>query len=319
MSNRTMLKARKNKNDEFYTQLRDIENEMRHYREHFKDKIIYMNTDHPDRSEFWRFFKLQFNIIKAKRIVSTYYSHDGTSFKTVYDGKNEVRTKLHGDGDFRSEECIDILKKSDIVVTNPPFSLFREFIELMVEHEKKFIILGNSNTIGTKAMFELIKNQKVWTGMHYNRPMEFKVPQHYELKGNSGRVSNGEKFVSVPAIAWFTNLDYPKRHEDLLLWASYEGSEHEYPNYDNYDAINVDRVSFIPYDYEGVMGVPITFIGSWNPEQFEVLGITNSGEENPGIRLPNTEHGRAVVNGEEKYFRILIRNKKPRKTLIPED
>ena len=312
MSNRTMLKARKNKNDEFYTQLRDIENEMRHYKPHFENKIVYMNTDHPDKSNFWLFFKLQFNHLKLKKIIATFWDENGEAFKTEYDGEAEVRTPLKGDGDFRSDECVEILKESDIVVTNPPFSLFREFIHLLVEHEKYFIILGNNNAITYKEIFPLIKENKMWLGMKDNVTMEFEVPDEYFLNKN-GRIDNdGRKYLKVSAITWFTNLDYPKRHEDLLLWASYEGSEHDYPKYNNYDIINVDKVANIPYDYEGVMGVPISIIEKWNPSQFEILGIANS------ARWIGYECY-TIIGDRNVYNRILIRNKKPRKTLIPED
>lgn len=304
MSNRSMTSARKNKNDEFYTQLGDIENEMRHYKSHFKDKVIYMNTDHPDKSNFWVFFKLQFNHLKPKKIISTFYNEDGESFKTEYDGVEEIRTPLKGDGDFRSDECVEVLKESDVVVTNPPFSLFREFVSLIIENNKSFLIMGNNNAITYKEIFPLIRDNKMWLGMQDNVTMEFEVPDEYTLN-SSGRVdNNGIKYLKVSAITWFTNLDYPKRHEEMLLWASYEGSEHEYPKYDNYDAINVDRVANIPYDYEGVMGVPISFIGKWNPSQFEILGIANS------ARWIGYECY-TIIGDRNVYNRVLIRNLNP--------
>lgn len=275
MSNRNnnLRQAEKNKRDEFYTQLKDIKDEMQYYKPHFENKVIYMNADHPDYSNFWQYFKSQFNDFKIKKIISTFWSENGKSFKTVYDGDVERRTPLKGDGDFRSDECIAILKKSDIIITNPPFSLFRELIDLLIDYEKHFIILGNNNSITTKEIFPLIKRNKMWLGMKSNATIEFEVPDNYSLNKNGRIDSNGRKYLKVPAITWFTNLDYPKHHEDLLLWASYEDSEHEYLKYDNYGAINVNRVADIPYDYEGVMGVPISFMGKWNPNQFEIIGL----------------------------------------------
>ena len=321
MSNRNMNTAKVAKNDEFYTQLKDIENEMRHYKPHFKDKVIYMNCDHPDRSNFWLFFKLQFNHLKPKRVISTFYNEDGESFKTVYDGVEEVRTPLKGDGDFRSDECVAILKESDVIATNPPFSLFREFIALIMELSKGFLVLGNNNAITYKETFPLIKDNKMWLGMTNNTTMEFEVPDDYPLVSKGGRVdSDGTKFLKVPAITWFTNLDYPKRHEDMLLWASYKGSEDEYPEYDNIKAINIDRVAYIPYDYEGVMGVPISFIGRWNPSQFEILGIDDDVEHGDLTYLKPEgwvgSSSRPIVNDKGVYRRILIRNKKPKKELF---
>lgn len=310
--NASLRKAAKVKNDEFYTQLHDIENEMRHYVPHFKGKKIYMNTDHPDYSNFWLHFKLLFDFYNLKSITSTFWNPDGKAFKTVYDGKEEIRTPLEGDGDFRSDECVAILEESDLIITNPPFSLFRDFIRLLRDKDKKFLIMGNLNDVIYKDVFPMIKNNKMWPGPDFRKTMEFRIPNDIEIETKSGRVdADGNKFMKVQGITWWTNLDYPKRYDDLLLWASYKGSEDKYPYYDNYNAINVDKVSWIPYDFDGVMGVPISFIGHWNPNQFEILGFTNTGEENPGIRLPNTPHGRAVIDGREIYTRILIKNRNP--------
>lgn len=220
--------------------------------------------------------------------------------------KNTV-TLLEGDGDFRSEECIELLKQADIVVTNPPFSLFREYVDLLISYKKSFLIIGNQNAITYKEIFSLLKKDKIWLG-YYAGDMEFQVPDYYEPRKTRFRIDeNGIKWRSMGNICWFTNLDIEKRHEDLLLYEVY--NEKKYPKYDNYNAINIDRVAQIPIDYNGYMGVPITFMHKYNPDQFELIGIMNTGEENKGIRHENTSHGRPIINGVEKYLRVLIRRK----------
>ena len=269
MKNSNLHAAKVAKNDEFYTRFEDINfeiNLVEHgYRPFFKDKIVYCNCDDPEESNFWKFFKARFNGLKLKKLISTHYDQEGkSSYKLEYDGERVVKSELDGNGDFRSPECVELLKESDIVVTNPPFSLFREFVALLMKYEKKFVIIGSMNAITYKEIFPLIKDNKIWLG--YTQPKIFIQPDGSEKKfGN---------------ILWYTNLEIPKRHEPMLLGGSYERGSKKgmFPKYDNYDAINVDRVCDIPEDYDGVMGVPITFLDKYCPEQFEIVELGNSKE-----------------------------------------
>ncbi len=325
--NRNLRQAARAKNDEFYTQLVDIENELMHYRHHFKDKVVYCNCDDPTVSNFFYYFSNNFEILGMKKLVTTCYKnrqrdlfsqHDvERAIKLEYDGFRKGDrmsniedigiTKLEEDGDFRSPECIELLKQADVVVTNPPFSLFREYVAQLMEYNKKFIIIGNMNAITYKEIFPLIKNNRLWLGPSITSgDREFGVPDHYPLTAASHRIDDeGNKFVRVKGVRWFTNLDHKKRNEELILYRKY--TPEEYPHYDNYDAINVDKTKEIPQDWGGVMGVPITFLDKYNPEQFELLGIMNTGEINKGIRHEGTPHGRPLVKGIEKYLRILIK------------
>lgn len=331
-SNKNLRKASKAKKDEFYTQLSDIEKELRHYKDHFKGKVVFCNCDDPRVSNFFHYFSFNFEQLGLKKLITTCYKNQNVdlfsqnnSEKAIYleyiGDKNrdnvpnpeEIGIKhLKGDGDFRSKECIELLKKSDVVVTNPPFSLFREYVAQLVECKKKFLIIGNVNAITYKEIFKLIKENKLWLGASiHSGDREFGVPDDYPLTAASYRIgSDGRKYIRVKGVRWFTNLDYEERHEDLILYKNYYGNESEYPKYDNYDAINIDVTKDIPMDYAGVIGVPITFLDKYNPEQFELLGIMNTGEINKGIRHEGTPHGRPLVNGVEKYLRILIKNKK---------
>jgi len=287
-----LTRAKTNKKDEFYTQLKDIENELKHYKDHFKDKVVYCNADDPRVSNFFHYFSYNFEYLGLKKLITTCYQnqemdlfsmHDMESaIALVYEGekdKGRIPTvenigviELKGDGDFRSPEAIEFLKEADIVVTNPPFSLFREYVAQLVEYEKDFIIMGNNNAITYKEVFPLIRDEKLWLGHHSNKTIEFMLSPEYE---KWDRVDEeGNKYGKVPAISWFTNLDTPKRHEEIILYRSY--SPEEYPKYDNCNAINVDRVTEIPKDYYGVIGVPITYLGSHNPDQFEIIGITKT-------------------------------------------
>lgn len=262
VKNTNLHKAKNAKNDEFYTQLTDVAKELMHYKKHFKDKIVFCNCDDPTWSAFWKYFHLNFAELGLKKLISTHYDREEATYKMEYTGGDDndievgVKTPLEGNGDFRNKECLDLLDESDIVVTNPPFSLFREYVAVLMEHEKKFLIIGNKNAITYKEFFPLLKDDDVWIGC--TNVKEFLQPD-----GSIKKFDN---------IGWFTNLDVAKRHEKLILWKHY--TEEEYPKYDNYDAINVDKVSEIPCDYDGVMGVPITFLDSFNPEQFEILGYT---------------------------------------------
>jgi len=260
-TNKNLRKAKNAKNDEFYTQLTDIEKELVHYKKHFKNKIIYCNCDNPLQSKFWEYFHTNFEKIELKRLIATYYDNFNITYKLVYDGGNDnniktyIKIQLKGNGDFRSEECVNILKESDIIVTNPPFSLFREFVAQLIKYNKKFLIVGNKNTVNCNEFFHLLKENKLWFG--YEHPQEFDTP-------------NGKTKKVQGLCRWFTNLDIEKRHEILKLHKQYIPKE--YPTYDNYNAININKICDIPYDYDGIMGVPITFFDKYNPEQFEILG-----------------------------------------------
>lgn len=278
--NTNLSAAKRAKNDEFYTQLTDIEKELRHYRKHFKGKTVICNCDDPFESNFFKYFVLNFNRLKLKKLIATCYEgsavaeyrngkakpykavvttvHDTTGdggidmedVRNLFDlGENEL-TELEGDGDFRSEECLKLLDEADIVVTNPPFSLFREYVAVLMEHKKKFIIIGNKNAITYKEIFPLLKNNEMWLGSNNPAPKEFFTPQ-----GVTKSVSGLTR--------WYTNLDLKKRHEELILVKRY--TPEEYPHYDNYDAIEVNKVVNIPCDYAGIMGVPITFMDKYNP------------------------------------------------------
>ena len=330
VKNKSLGNARLNREDEFYTQLTDIEKEVGHYKEHFKGKTVLCNCDDPRISNFFKYFALKFKELGLKRLISTCYKNQevdlfsqnncekavwldyygnpndptNTDFSTV-----EVK-ELKSDGDFRSPECIELLKQSDIVVTNPPFSLFREYVPILMKHEKKFLILGNQNAITYKEIFKYIKENKIWLGYKAG-DMSFKVPDYYEpRKTRYWEDENGQKWRSMGNICWFTNLDIAKRHEDLVLFKKY--SENEYPKYDNYNAIEVSKTANIPMDYDGAMGVPITFLDKYNPDQFEILWTTDRGGDGmiEDLKLPHDRYDAPVVNGKGIYKRILIKRKK---------
>ena len=292
-------KAKKAKNDEFYTQLTDVAKELVHYQQHFKGKIVYCNCDNPEWSAFWRYFHIKFSAMGLKKLIATY---KGTpTYKMEYTGGNGIdvtvglRTPLKGDGDFRSQECLDILKVADIVVTNPPFSLFREYVAQLMEYGKKFIIIGSKNAITYKDFFPLLKDNKVWIG--YNNVNDFQQPD-----GSFKKFGN---------IGWFTNLDIEKRHEKIVLQKIY--TPEEYPTYDNYEAINVNKTVEIPSDYDGVMGVPISFLDKYNPEQFEIIDARDYAI-NVKQRGKNTlliKDLDSAINGKPTYARIAIRRKHP--------
>lgn len=324
-----LVKAKKNKNDEFFTQLTDIDKELKHYKHHFKDKVVFCNCDDPRISNFFHYFSYNFEKLGLKKLITTCYKNQNSDLFSQNNSEQAVSLEytgdkngnnvpdveeigikpLQGDGDFRSQESIELLKQADIVVTNPPFSLFREYIAQLIDYNKNFLIIGDQNAITYKEIFKLIKENKIWTGVDNGGTKWFQVPDHYDIKTESRKkIENGKQYFSKGSIFWFTNLDIHKRHEDIILYKNY--NEKEYPKYDNYNAINVDKVADIPVDYSGVMGVPITFIDKYNPDQFELLGIMNTGEENIGIRYEGTPHGRPIINGVEKYLRILIKNKK---------
>ena len=353
MANKNLNAAKTATKDEFYMQLTDIERELQHYWPHFRDKVVLCNCDDPYESNFFKYFALRFNQLGLKKLICTCYNGSPVQgnelmidFGDFSDEPKKVAHKvvitevkdLNGDGavdlsdvryllqndkniisilktgDFRDPECIGLLKQSDIVVTNPPFSLFREYIGQLMEYEKKFLIIGNQNNVTYKEVFPLIMHNKVWLG-YKSGDMAFRVPDDYEARETRyWEDESGQKWRSLGNICWFTNLDHNKRHEELDLVCRY--SEEEFPKYDNYDAIEVNRVDNIPFDYDGVMGVPITFLDKYNPEQFEILGATENDASEAIIKLRVSGHykyDRPYIKGVRKYARILIRNKKPRK------
>ena len=311
-ANSNFNSAKVAKNDEFYTHLSDIEKELNHYKRYFKNKVVFLNCDDPQESNFWRYFSANFEFLGLKKLISTHYVaesepclNDITSYKLEIvrdingDGKinnlDTIKTPLEGNGDFRSDECVALLKEADIVVTNPPFSLFREYIATLVEHKKKFIVVGSKGAVIYKNIFKLIKKNKLWLG--YNMPANFILP--------SGEIK------AVPAV-WYTNINTKKRHEDIILYKEYKKNKSDYPKYDNYNAINVDKVVDIPMDYDGVMGVPVTFLNKFNPDQFEIIGMLASAgydKEINGIPFKGVKDARAIINGKIKYSRILIKRK----------
>jgi len=310
-TNKLLQKAKKSKSDEFYTQLCDIESELQHYKTHFKDKVVFCNCDEPRISNFFKHFALNFKELGLKKLITACYreqtrdlfntEEDKNGFYFEYTGKEEATDIVYfnGDGDFRSSESIELLKQSDIVVTNPPFSLFREYVEQLVKYDKKFLIIGNVNAITYKEIFKLIKENKAWLGINLGRGVSgFIVPEHYELYGTEARIDDsGNRIVSPNNCLWLTNLDTFKRHEDIPLTKKYFGNENEYPEYDNFDGINVNKTKDIPSDYSGAMGVPITFLHKFNPDQFEIIKFRKGDDEKD-----------LSVNGKCPYFRILIRN-----------
>ena len=293
MAGKSFREAKVAKKDEFYTQLVDIENELKHYKEHFKGKTVLCNCDDPRVSNFFHYFSYNFERLGLKKLITTCYKNQNRDLFSqndseraiwleYYGDQNDNRVPdpdeigihyLNGDGDFRSAECIELLKEADIVVTNPPFSLFREFLEILVKYDKKFLIIGNINAVSYKESFRLIKNNKMWLGASiHSGDREFGVPKDYPLNAAGCRQDEkGNKYIRVKGVRWFTNMDYKERHEDLILYKRY--TPEEYPTYDNYDAINVDKTSEIPMDYDGVMGVPITFLDKYNPEQFDIITL----------------------------------------------
>ena len=352
-NNKALSAAGQAKKDEFYTQLVDIENELRHYKEHFKGKVIFCNCDDPYESNFFKYFAINFNHLGLKKLICTCYAgspvvytqlslfgdeevigkepSDKKPYKIeithVYDlnGDGAVDltdvelllrsvdgkpTLLEGDGDFRSQECIELLKQADIVVTNPPFSLFREYVAQLMKYDKQFLIIGSQNNVTYKEIFPLLKDNKLWLG-YKSGDMAFTVPDSYEARETRFWVDeNGQKWRSLGNICWFTNLDIKKRHEELVLFRNY--SADKYPHYDNYDAIEVSKVSEIPCDYIGTMGVPITFLDKYNPEQFEILGINAGRDEfecRPSKRYVNPiQHNPngTVTNGSKANTRSTL-------------
>lgn len=318
--NSVLSNAKKAKQDEFYTQLEDISNELKHYKGLLRGKVVFCNCDDPYESNFFKYFALNFNSLGLKKLIATSYQKSPIAgYQLPFDefkglepeGKepyaieiNEVpdvngdgaidmtdvqyllrhdantSRPLKGDknynaGDFRSEESVELLKQADVVITNPPFSLFREFVSLLVAYDKQFLIIGNQNAITYKEIFRFILENKLWLGVDNGGTKWFRVPDDYDIQTESRKkVEGGVKYFSMGSIMWFTNMDNPKRHEKIPLYKKF--TPNEYLKYDNYDAIEVSKVSEIPADYKGVMGVPITFLDKYNPQQFEIVGITKT-------------------------------------------
>lgn len=316
-TNKLLQKAKKSKSDEFYTQLCDIESELQHYRSHFKDKVVYCNCDDPTISNFFNYFASNFKELGLKKLIASCYRKQEidlfntekteSGFFYEYTGNENIKPDskdiIHfkGDGDFRSSESIELLKEADIVVTNPPFSLFREYVAQLINYDKQFLIIGNINAITYKEIFKLIKENKAWLGINLGRGVSgFIVPEHYELYGTEARIDElGNRIVSPNNCLWLTNLDTSKRHEDIELTKKYFGNESKYPKYDNYNGINVNKIQNIPLDYDGYMGVPITFLHKFNPDQFEIIKFRKGNDEKD-----------LSINGKCPYFRILIKNKR---------
>lgn len=337
--NRDFQDARQAKKDEFYTQLSDIELELVHYADHFQDKVVYLNCDDPRVSNFFRYFTSNFERLGLKKLIATCYRNNdpqnfssGETESAVWleytGGKNvngvvdadEIGVRpLVGDGDFRSEESIALLRQADIVVTNPPFSLFREYVAQLIEYDKKFIILGNMNALTYKEIFPLFQNDQVWYGPSIRSgDREFRVPDDYPLEATGTRIDEkGRRYIRVKGVRWFTNLDYSERHRDLELTKDFRPDE--YPFYANFDAIEVGRTADIPRDYAGLMGVPITFIDKYNPDQFEIVGSSKTmGRPMSEVAAKGTyQQGGPrfyLPVGEESYRRmydrIVIRNRR---------
>jgi len=362
--NKSLNKAQDAREDEFYTQLTDVEKEMRYYRKHFSGKTILCNCDDPFESNFFKYFVLNFNRLGLRKLIATCYTGSPIANRqlsifdilgetqdtydkpykavvtTVYDktgdggvdmldvaelfksGENEL-TELNGDGDFRSEECLALMDEADIVVTNPPFSLFREYVSVLMEHEKKFLIIGSQNNITYKEVFPLLMKNEMWLGYKAG-DMAFTVPDYYEPRETRyWQDESGQKWRSMGNICWYTNLDIKKRHEEMILVKRYDPET--YPSYDNYDAIEVSKISDIPCDYDGVMGVPITFLDKYNPDQFEILGITDRNNlyglttkvytKRDGKNYSDCNRRAAIRQPDgtlkSTYARLLIRNRHP--------
>lgn len=340
MGTKLLDKAKKNKADEFYTQLSDIEAEMHHYKEQFRGKVIFCNCDDPYESNFFKYFAMNFNFLGLKKLIATCYTDSPVTGKQLSlsdvkslrgkspdakhpykieisevndenaDGavdladveyllknRTNVLSLLKGDGDFRSPECIKLLKEADIVVTNPPFSLFRVYLAQLMKYEKQFIIIGSKNAITYKEVFKLLKENKIWLGNGFpNGNAFFRIPGEYSREWANGVYDPETGLVKFRNVGWYTNLDTSKRHESITPYKRY--TPEEYPRYDNYDAIEVSKTADIPYDYDGAMGVPITFFDKYNPEQFEIVKFRKGDDEKD-----------LIINGKSPYFRILIKRR----------
>lgn len=316
--NSNLHAAKAAKNDEFYTRLEDIENELKHYKGFFKGKTVYCNCDDPKESNFFKFFSMNFENYGLKKLITTGYNENGHGYLYIYEGDrngnrmvddNEIQVvELQGNGDFRSEECIQYLKESDVVVTNPPFSMFREYLAQLMQYEKNFLIIGNQNAITYKEVFPYIKNNQLWLGTSNNNGMYYLVPKDYEYAESYKfqKIIDGQQVCRVPSVCWFTNIENLRRNTPLDLYRKY--NENDFPRYDNYNAIEVNKVTDIPEDYDGIMGVPITFLYKYCPTQFEIVDINPHFYSIVSQGLPKpkqlTLHN---VGKKDPYARILIK------------
>jgi adenine-specific methyltransferase EcoRI-like protein len=336
--NSGLQSARRGKKDEFYTQLEDIEREMRHHKTHFKGKTVLCNCDDPRVSNFFHYFAYNFEHLGLKRLITTCYKSRSSDLFSMNAAESAIYLEylgdrngnrvpdadeigvqsLDGDGDFRSPECIELLKEADIVVTNPPFSLFREYVTQIIEYDKKFLIIGNVNSVTYLEVFNQIKNDKMWLGPSIRSgDREFGVPDDYPLDASGTRIDEqGRKFIRVKGVRWFTNLDFDERYEDLTLHRKY--NEEDYPKYDNFDAIDVSKVKDIPADYDGLMGVPITFLDKYNPKQFKIIGSFNNGQHGAELgarKVTAFSKGKQlswngpVINQKPLFKRVVIQRK----------
>lgn len=343
-TNKILGEAKKNKKDEFYTQLTDIENELKHYKDHFRDKVVLCNCDDPRVSNFFRYFALNFEHLGLKKLITTCYKNQEVDLFSQHNAEHAIYLEyygdkngnhipdieeigvhhLKGDGDFRSKECIELLKEADIVVTNPPFSLFREYVSQLVQYNKKFIIVGHQNAIKYKEIFPLMQDNLLWLGYGFKGNAAYFINDMYEDYATSAQHKEG--MIRVSGVVWFTNLEIKKRYEDLILYKSY--TPEEYPKFENFDAINVNKTADIPFDYDGYMGVPITFMDKYNPNQFEIVGVGVAGLGlKMGVKPYKLEHKKYrkevqkrgavdgdlyLMNGDEvvvPYTRIVIKKK----------
>lgn len=325
-NNTGLHSAIRSKKDEFYTQLSDIENELRHYRKHFKGQTVLCNCDDPRVSNFFRYFALNFEALGLKKLIATCYKNcepdlfstnkDTHSIYIIYEGdKNGNKVPdpremevlpLKGDGDFRSEECIELLKEADIVVTNPPFSLFREYVHQLIQYDKKFLIIGHQNAIKYKEIFKLFREDKIWLGYGFKGGAS-----HFYSKYSDTATAGDHKegMIRVSGVVWFTNLEISKKHEEIILYKTY--NPEDYPEYDNYKAIEVGETKFIPADYNGYMGVPVTFMNKFSPDQFDLIWVTDRGGDGQleFLKKPNGRHDAPTINGKGLYTRIIIKKK----------
>ena len=328
--NQSLNAASKAKEDEFYTQRSDIERELSHYESFFEGKTVYLNCDDPVTSEFWQFFRRNFNAYKLKRLIATHYEPDNKNYAYfldlsedtngdgVVDWNDEpVVTQLPCNGDFRSQACIDLLKQADVVVTNPPFSLFREYVAQLIEYKKNFLIIGSQNAITYKEIFPLLRDNMLWLG-YYSGDMSFTVPDYYKPRATRyWQDETGQKWRSMGNICWYTNIDIPKRHDFIDLRGNY--FTNAYLKYDNYNAFNVDKVADIPCDFDGVLGVPVTFMSKYCPEQFEIVGLAAGNIKGLSGMISTTGKDGPYINGKLKYGRIMVRNKHPEPRRYPDE
>ncbi len=329
--NKNLHKAKSNKKDEFYTQLSDIERELKHYKKHFKNKVVYCNCDDPRISNFFHYFSYNFEKLGLKKLITTCYKNKDINMYSKNDTEQAIYLEykgdkngnnvpdleeigihhLEGDGDFRSDESIELLKEADIVVTNPPFSLFREYVAQLIEYDKKFLIIGSFNAVTYKDIFQIIKENKMWLGHGFKGGNAYFKTTHSTEEFAKGVYDENTGLVKFRNVVWYTNLDIAKRDEDLILYKNF--NLEEYPKYDNYNAINVGKTKDIPIDYDGVMGVPITFLDKHNPQQFDILGMSASAgysKEVVGIPFLGEKDARPLLNGKNTYARIFIKNKR---------